>query len=247
MLPELFCLGPAWQDDIGAAIESSNAALERMTCLLRDRPGLALCTSLLRSSTGKPVIAGALVGAQGLFCEQLQRQAAGAHREAVSVGSSLEIFDLPWARVAMLVGEEAIYPEYAKLAALAGAHVLAVPFALQEPWEVEYGLPSRAAENRVCVVAASRPRDGRAGLIADLERDFTIMTPWRERRFDGYINQPLITRQSPEVPVTSAVIHPAAAANKLMSQDTDLLADRPWRLSGDLVADNIASEIVDHA
>ena len=48
-------------------------------------------------------------------------------------------------------------------------------------------------------------------LIADLETDFTLMTPWKERTFDGYINQPLLTRQSTVEPITSARIHPAAA------------------------------------
>ena len=61
------------------------------------------------------------------------------------------------------------------------------------------------------------------------------MTPWQERKFDGYINAPLVTEQVPGTPITAAVIHPAAACNKLMSERTDLLLDRPWRLSHDLL------------
>ena len=70
---------------------------------------------------------------------------------------------------------------------------------------------------------------GCAGLVATLERDFTVMTEWQERQFDGFINQPLLTRQS--TGVTLARVHPLAACNKLMSAQTDLLLDRPRKLS----------------
>jgi hypothetical protein len=106
---------------------------------------------------------------------------------------------------------------------------------MQETWEEAYGLRSRAAENRICVVASSRPLAGRAGLIASLEREFTLMTPWHERKFDGFINAPLVTEQIPGSAITVADIHPNAACNKLMSERTDLLLDRPWHLSEDLL------------
>ena len=87
------------------------------------------------------------------------------------------------------------------------------------------------------VVGSLKPRSPIPGLIADLEREFTLMTPWRERIFDGYINAPLVTEQVPAAAVTLADIHPAAACDKLMSERTDLLQDRPWRLSADLLLD----------
>ena len=119
----------------------------------------------------------------------------------------------------------------ARVAALKGVHILICPIDIQEQWEVQYGLLSRAAENRICVVASSRTKSFEqqscAGLIATLERDFTILTPWHERKFDGYINNPLVTLQTPDH--TFAVIHPNAATNKLMSANTDLLGHRPWQ------------------
>ena len=117
------------------------------------------------------------------------------------------------------------------------ARVAAVQFA--SGTDVEHNLAtclrSRSAENRVCRVASSMPCAGRAGLIASLEREFTLMTHWPTRAFDGYINAPLVTEQQPGAGITVASIHPAAACDKLMSEATDLLLDRPWRFSGDLV------------
>ncbi len=73
---------------------------------------------------------------------------------------------------------------------------------------------------------------GHGGLIASLEPEFTLMQPWSLRIFDGYINTPLVTAQSGEV--TQGLLNLRAASNKLMSVQTDLLADRPWRVSAPL-------------
>ena len=120
-------------------------------------------------------------------------------------------------------------------AALRGVHAIIVPFDLQEAWEIDYGLLSRAAENRICVIAASRQKSAGAGVICSLERDFTILTEWQQREFDGNINYPIIVPQNSESAITCATIHPNAAVNKLMSANTELLQQRPWQLSGDLV------------
>ena len=69
------------------------------------------------------------------------------------------------------------------------------------------------------------------------------MTPWRERQFDGRINEPVITSQEPDVAIVTGTVHPAAACNKLMSEATDLLLDRPWRLSEDLVRMDLPGEL----
>ncbi len=134
--------------------------------------------------------------------------------------------------MALLTADDMRYPEMAKLAAIAGAQVLIVPGQLLEPWEAPLALPSRAAENRVCVLYSSAPLAEEAGLIADLDTDFTLMTPWQTRQFDGYINQPRLTAQTGAV--TLGAIHPAAANNKLMSERTDLILDRPWKLIAQL-------------
>ena len=119
------------------------------------------------------------------------------------------------------------------MAALRGVHCLLLPFDCQESWENSFGLLSRAAENRICVLASSRATVSGSGLICSLENEFTLMTEWQQRRFDGLINYPIVTHQCDCI--TEGLLHPAAANNKVMSANTDLLLQRPWRLSKTLV------------
>ncbi len=227
VLPEL-CFGSD-QDIADPVIEAISAAC-------RDRPGLLIATTLCLPVLEGCAVAAMLVGAEGVVARQFQLHATESFPQLYP-GSELHLVDLPWGRIALLTADDARYPEVAKLAAIGGAHALVVPGKLREPWEATLGLSSRAAENRLCLVYSSVPLEGRAGMIADLETDFTIMTPWKERKFDGLINQPLITMQALDKPVTSARIRPVAACNKLMSERTDLIQDRPWRLSAGLVGE----------
>lgn len=234
VVPELFCIERAGIDDIDAAALLCDRAIDEITraCTGKD---LQLCTSLLIRTAEGPQLQAVLISAAGVIASQPLLHKLQRHSWS-SLGNDLQLFDLGWAKVAMLCGDDASMPEIVKVAALKGVHVLLVPFDLQEPWQSDYGLLSRAAENRICIVAASRESAGRGGLIASLERDFTIMTPWQERSFDGNINWPIVTRQCYDQTETIATIHPDAAKNKLMSANTDLLADRPWRLSNALVS-----------
>lgn len=234
VLPELFCHDGPPGPDLPAAAALSARAIDAMRAACDRRPELVLCASLVLPFDAGFSLTAVLVDGSGVIARQPQLHGCMRHGWSVP-GDDLLLADLPWGRVALLAGDDAVHPELAKVAALGGAHLLAVPFAMQEPWEEAYGLRSRAAENRVCVVASTRPLAGRAGLIADLERDFTLMTAWRQREFDGYINAPLVTQQDPAAAITVARIHPAAAGNKLLSERTDLLLDRPWRLSRDLL------------
>lgn len=234
VLPELFCYPQSPGLDLPGAAATAQRAIRAMQAACAARPDLLLCTSLAVPTGSGFSLAALLVGAGGVTASQRQLHDCQRHDWSLA-GDELALVDLPWGRLALLPGDDAVHPELVKVAALQGAHAIAVPYAMQEYWEAAYGLRSRAAENRLCVIASTRPLAGRAGLIADLERDFTLMTDWQQREFDGYINSPLVTEQAPDAGVTVADIHPAAACNKLMSQRTDLLLDRPWRLSRDLL------------
>ena len=175
-----------------------------------------------------------MIGESGIIARQAQLHTSERF-PGLLPGDRLGFMDLPWGRLALLTADDMRYPETAKLAAIGGAHLLAVPGKLLEPWESRWALPSRAAENRVCVAYASEALDGAGSLIAGLHRDFTLMTPWQQREFDGYINQPLLTGEGVAGKMISATLDLQAAGNKLMSAQTDLIADRPWRLSGEMV------------
>ena len=233
VLPELFCYDNRLGADLERDVALGQRAIAVMAAACATAPELLLCASLvLPVADGHGVVA-VLVGESGLRAQQSQLHACARFPWATQ-GEELSLVDLPWGRLALIAGDDAVYPELVKVAALRGAHVMAVPLQLQESWEEKFGLRSRAAENRICVLASSRSLRGRAGLIADLEREFTLMTEWHQRRFDGYINAPLVTSQAPGEAVTVASIQPVSACDKLLSERTDLLLDRPWRLSNDL-------------
>ncbi|TQJ21317.1 putative amidohydrolase [Micromonospora sp. A202] len=189
---------------------------------LRGTNGYAVATA--RTADG-PV--GLLIGPDGVLGEQPQLHRAGAARDAARPGGALRTFDLPWGRLAIVVGDDAIFPETFRLAALADADVVAVPFTPREPWELALGLPERAAENRLNVIAAGPLGTGAA--VFALSADFTLWTTWAGP-FTGRISSPLRTDIAADRSVTHAVVAPAQAANRLVSRRTDLVDGRPWRL-----------------
>lgn len=195
--------------DAGAVVEELATALHRTT---------AHAVTSVRAGAAH---AAYLVNADGLVGSRPQLHASARHSGwATEYGERLEVFVLPWGRLALVTGDDALYPEVFRLAAIADADAVAVPFTPAQDWETALGLPERAAENRLNVVASGP--DG--GLILALPADFTLWTPW-QGPFEGRISHPRVTRATE--PVTVAAIHPAQAVNRLVSKNTDLVGGRP--------------------
>jgi len=172
---------------------------------------------------------GIAVDATGVVAHAPQLHASARLGWVDHLGDELVTVDRPWGRVAIVVGDDVLYPEVPRLAALASADVLAVPWSGGgEAWDVSLCLPERSAENRVCLVSA-----GAAATLIDLPPDFTLWAPERTRPFDGTINLPDVT--TGHAPV-AGVIHPARSRNRRISRNTDLVDGRPWRLCDSLAA-----------
>ncbi|MEV4414059.1 nitrilase-related carbon-nitrogen hydrolase [Catellatospora sp. NPDC049609] len=135
--------------------------------------------------------------------------------------------DLPWGRLAMVASGDSIYPELFRVAALEDVDVVAVTLTAAEEWELALGLPERAAENRLNVVAAT-PLHQDAAVFA-LSPDFTLWTAW-QGPFTGRISHPVVSTVPAGQAVGRADVAPAQAANRLVSRQTDLVDGRPWRL-----------------
>lgn len=228
-LPEMFCFENGRASDPAGAVAVSERAVAALTAACKDAGDICVATSLVTKENSGLYHTGVLINGGGILLAQGQLHKSERHAWSKLV-DAIKIEPLPWARFALIVGDDSIYPETFRLAALQNAEVVGVPFTLLERWEVDTGLLERSAENRLCVVAATRPTGSGASLITTLWEDLTIMTPWKTRAFDGYISYPIVTRASSKSGITSTTIHPANAAHKVMSKGTDLLDGRPWQL-----------------
>ena len=235
-LPELFFIADKKiTNDIEQRIQIeslSKILIEQVSSVLR--PFQYLCTSLLIDGIHQAV----LINQDGLFAKQQQLHFCQRY-QWTTLGNELTIVKLPLEQgtitLAMLTADDANIQELVKIAALNGIHLLLVPFDIQEPCEVKYSLLSRATENRICIVAASREKSFAAakptvhtndniysknkvkaqkstGLIANLTTDSALLPQWRTRQFTGYINPAVVKLQYGKI--TKAVIHPIAACTK---------------------------------
>ncbi|MGI9235793.1 MAG: carbon-nitrogen hydrolase family protein [Woeseiaceae bacterium] len=217
-LPELFC---------GDDVDTCSLAVERLAEVIEDS-ALVACSIATRTEGGVGHCA-VLIGKDGIVLQQPQLHDSARYRWS-ETGDSIETLDTEFGRLAVLCGEDVIYPETMRLAALQGVSTVLVPASPQEEWEGRTGIVERSAENRVNIVFASSAADDRSSLIASLQKDFTIMTEWKERPFDGLLSCPEVHRSSTDGNILVATVHPLAAANKECSRNTHLLASRPWQL-----------------
>ena len=228
VLPELFFLQDSSHIETDEALALSGRLLESLAAVCSDSYVVA---SAVIEETGKAYHAVVCVGSEGVIaCQpQLHRSARLAWS---SLGDDFITVDLPFGRLGLVAGTDSIYPEVFRMLAIAGAEVVAVPFAAQEVWELKTGLVERAAENRLNLVVATQPSALGCSFANKLHRDFTVMTPWQERAFDGNLTYPLITRAGTGAGITLAELTPFNARDKIVSLGTDVVRGRPWRVAG---------------
>lgn len=184
---------------------------------------------------------GAVVSSRGVEMTQTQLHRSNRLGELraghVNQHSPVLIHEASWGRLAVVIGDDALYPETFRLAALADADVVAVPFAVAEQHDIDLLLLERAAENRLNLAVSSRrhPQFG-GGALIPLSGDFTLWGDW-EGSFAGVISRPdpVIAKG----PVEMAVLRPVCATNRMVSRGTDLVDGRPWQLVGPLVAEAV--------
>ncbi|MEM1113626.1 MAG: carbon-nitrogen hydrolase family protein [Pseudomonadota bacterium] len=226
----LICLPPLLGDIFDPAAASARSA-EIVAALCAVAGEAHVATDLVRARSGGFQYGAALMGADGvaLFQPQVHRSERYAFSEPAHRFDSLE---LPGARVAVVCSDDSIFPETFRLLALAGVEVALVPLSPLEDWELQTGLLERSAENRINLLVATDTDAYGPAFATSLQTDFTVMTEWAERPFDGLLSQPEWHRCALRQMILPVTLHPANAANKVVSANTDLLAGRPWAVSG---------------
>ena len=222
---------PPLPGDLEQLEQAAAFGAEVVTALSAVCAEACVATALVRrSGDGEMRYCAVLVDSSGVVLEQAQVHASRRHAFS-RPAERFEVLDTPHGRLAVVTSDDSIYPESFRLLAMAGAEVALVPLSPLEHWELSTGLLERSAENRINLLVAPDTATRGPGFITSLQTDFTVMTEWQERPFDGLLSQPEWFRSSGEPGVFTATVRPANAANKVVSLNTDLLTDRPWNLS----------------
>ncbi len=229
VLPELFHLEAGRVSDPERAVIASQQMVSMLQNALGD--GCYVATSVVQRVGDGYAHTGILFNADGICFSQTQLHRVQRHAAwQTALGDALHTYDLPFARLALIVGEDSIYPEVFRLAALQNAEIALVTGHIGEAWETRSGLLERAAENRMGIAFSTRATPSGRGLIITIDEDFTLWTEWKNRPFDGNINYPIVTRLADDQNLLIADLHPARSANRLVSQKTDVVDSRPWWL-----------------
>lgn len=179
---------------------------------------------------------GVVCSAEGITALQPQIHDSARHGKLAKgelADGGVGVYRAPWGRLAVIVGDDALQPESFRLAALADADVVAVPFSVATGVDISLLMVERAAENRLNLVVASRPHpEHGGGALIPLSSDFTLWGEW-DGPFEGVIScpTPVLARAG----VTQAVLRPECAMNRFVSKGTDVVDGRPWALAEALV------------
>ena len=176
---------------------------------------------------------GMAVDASGVVLEQPQLHETPRLPWARLGGDRLATAELPWGRMAVVVGDDIRLPEVARLAAVQGAAVVAVCHRPSSPADVDLMLAERAAENRVCIAAAAPSGPVAGCALIDPPVD-SLWSPSRSQPFDGTINMPDLRRIEPGADILAGVVHPARARNREISRQTNLVDGRSLAASARL-------------
>jgi predicted amidohydrolase len=218
VLPEYF----AWKTADMQAGQINQSCIDAVTeALVAACAGktITVVAGLPKLVDGKVANAALLLNADGVIGEYLQIHRDPTINQAV-LGDDLPIFDLPFGRLGMLLGEDLLFPEAARVLALKGVDVIACPANWRKDWHYDLMLTERSAENHITIIAPSRAD-------AHVPKPATICTTPPVYRFPD-------TKE-----VNNPDPHIASELTGYFADSIDLRANRDKRLMGmtDLLTD----------
>ncbi len=218
---------PAAQTDpdlIGRAI-GSGASLVVLPELTPAPAGIPAGVLVVTTAERDGQHVGQVWTAGGMVHEQAQIHRCDRHSDVTRLGEGISLYRTPFGDMAVIVGDDHRHPETIRLAAVAGANLVAVCWQPEHHWECDLGLVERAAENRVSLAACAPPGPLAATMLLDPPAD-SLWNPRRSTSFDGTINAPVCVRAAPGDGLLVGALHPGRAARREVSRDTDLVGGR---------------------
>ncbi len=178
---------------------------------------------------------GLAVTSEGVALHQPALHVPERHRSWQSApGDRIKVLATRFGRLALLVGDDLLVPEAARLAVLGGAEVVASPFSVQEAYDLDLIAPQRSAENRMCLALASREGDHGGPALFEPPVNPVWSRPDRPAPFDQTINDPQRHLAEAGRSHLRGTLHPERTVEKLVSTDTDLVWGRRPELRADL-------------
>ncbi|MCE7030544.1 nitrilase-related carbon-nitrogen hydrolase [Jiella avicenniae] len=129
ILPERALTGLT--DPGATAIALDHPAVARLAAIVRES-GLFLVAGLAETDGARNYNSAVLVGPEGLLGCYRQTHLAEADRDWASPGDDWTVFDLPFARLGLLLGHDADFPEAGRVLAIRGCDVIACPAAVKD-------------------------------------------------------------------------------------------------------------------
>ena len=202
-------------------------------------PGVLVVTSARRDDQHL----GQVWSTDGVVHEQAQIHYCARHSGATQLGTEMSLCPTPFGDLAVIVGDDHRYPETFRLAAIAGAHLVAVCWQPESRWECEMALMERAAENRISVAACGPPGPLASTMLLDPPAD-SLWNPDRSSPYNGTINTPISQRVEPDDELLIGKLHPGRSVNREVSKNTDLVGGRPWQASAVLAESTSSGGVV---
>lgn len=170
--PELFMSGYADAERARASAEAADGPFAQAVARLAEKHRVAIVYGYPEQDHDRLYNSARCVGADGRLIANHRKRCLppGYERSLFEAGESMTMFEISGHRIALVICYELEFPEAARQAALAGAHILAAPTALTADWAVvaRRVVPTRAFENGLFVIYANYAgRDGDCRYLGD--------------------------------------------------------------------------------